>query len=250
MGVLDLYVADFPHGTEAGHARGCKGAACSNHGTDLPTCATAHRYYLADYRYRRLVDAGELDAAWAMLLEETHVDAPKSKVRVGRGDPTNALVTETKFPVAPPPPRPIPAPVFSPSQEAATRPKAPPQVKPEQHGTAYGYQLGCRKPADCPADPTCSAAMSTYQQDLKAAKKRAAEMGITLAELRKLDARAETPPAESSREYSEPLEPSSPPAESEDEASRRASADIEAAMKQLGDSIDAVLSAWRRHFPA
>jgi hypothetical protein len=54
MSQADIYAEDFPHGTPAGFAQGCRGATCANHGTEWPTCGDVNLRYQGDYTYRNV----------------------------------------------------------------------------------------------------------------------------------------------------------------------------------------------------
>lgn len=182
MGTTDkLFAPGFPHGTPDGWQQGCRGAACPNHGTDLPTCREAHRRYVGDYQYRRAVDAGETppsEAAAALAAAESAVAAAAARAA-----------------------RPRPAPAFSPAQDAAARAIAPVPARPpgkgasvstpaapdrtgrrlvphpvvgadgRRHGTMTGYGRGCRKGSPCPATPSCFEVAMDYYAARRRAKR-------------------------------------------------------------------------------
>lgn len=117
-------------GTPQGYKDGCRGANCANHRTDLMTCTQAHIRYQSDRTYRAQVDAGTATAE-----PETFVEPPRGKT-------------------------------------IRTEPGVPPRLKrpmlAHEHGTAYGYALGCHKDYPCPGghnQQTCTQVQAVKQQE-------------------------------------------------------------------------------------
>jgi hypothetical protein len=91
----DIYAGDFPHGTPAGFALGCRGATCANHATEWPTCKEANLRYQGDYMYRKRVDAGMTLAELRTADDRDAVIARRDVVVAERATP---LVVEPATP--------------------------------------------------------------------------------------------------------------------------------------------------------
>jgi hypothetical protein len=123
-------------GTPQGYKDGCRGANCANHRTDLMTCTQANIRYQSDNTYRKQVDAGTATAEREVFVE-----------------PVKAKAVRTSTAVPPRLKRPMLA---------------------HEHGTAYGYALGCRKTYPCPKGrngKTCTQAQAVAQQESRARRR-------------------------------------------------------------------------------
>lgn len=113
---LDIFAADFPHGTREGFARGCKSSQCPGEELGL-SCRAAAMRYAGDYSFRKRVDAGmsvveilTLEAEEEAARAQTVAAARRAERVAGVVKPVPAAVTKAKRPTA-----------MTPEQRAAKR---------------------------------------------------------------------------------------------------------------------------------
>jgi hypothetical protein len=221
MGVLDLYSADFPHGTTAGFDAGCRSAsACSFHGdANWLTCKEAQLARASDYNLSKLPRDQKIPRP------ETSPALPaKPKPRTGtKADSLLAPLgvnTTSKPKPAPPvtPPltdaapaaaadtEPVDQVIEAPVPEAAETIEKPAKIPRNlplddprfPHGKPAGYARGCRNDDDsCPAHAdglSCAASQRKYMADYRAA--RAANLVAETAAQLPDDDDVETPAVE------------------------------------------------------
>jgi hypothetical protein len=159
---LDIIEDGFPHGTIEGHRLGCKTGACPGKASELgDSCRQANIRYHGDWEYRKAVDAG-------LPLPPMVRDKPKgSKLKAA----TSSIIVEPTIDVAS-----TVAPL--PAEKPKLAPKAEPVKKVRatwQHGTAWGFQKGCKVDAECPAaiagGQSCGDVARAYWRDQQAKKR-------------------------------------------------------------------------------
>lgn len=119
--VDDLYDPDYPHGTPAGYDRGCRGAACLNHGSaEFLTCREAKEAAGGNWAYRNQ----PRDEPFPRT-----VDGPPAKQRdpipaggVGTSGIMAPLGQHKPSPPVTAPPSPVPVPVAMPAEEPLDEP--------------------------------------------------------------------------------------------------------------------------------
>lgn len=174
MSSMDLYEDGFPHSTREGYERGCRGSACPGKVEVGLSCAEAHARWHGDYRFNQRVNAGMSPAEiMAAEAEERAQEAAAAKAAAPapRKVPVAAEPVVAPVPVVEKAPR---ARLVEPEQPA--KPKRGPgrvRVTEIHHGTAYGYQRGCRDKETCPAPDgtSCWQAYRDYQNDYTARRR-------------------------------------------------------------------------------
>lgn len=130
------------HGSPQGYDLGCRSkGGCANHGhPTLMTCVAAHAAAGSD---------------WALGRRPRNEPIPKSARRLSRSPQQPAPTTEATTPAAAPAP-------------SGKRPTPRTEIK---HGTAHGFNRGCKRVEDCPShgsgDPTCTEAHRRYYRDYR-----------------------------------------------------------------------------------
>lgn len=185
MSAADQLDDDFPHGTVEGYRRGCKGKICPGVADAGQSCSQAWTRYNADYRYRKEVDAeakaGPKPVARPKLpaprpVPVVDVSPPAAAADERAREAATGTLPSRAYTVVPTTGIPAGLKPVTPH-----RPGRPPQ--PIRHGTAGGYQKGCRSVDDCPGNTegvTCVQARRNAQNATRA-KKRAQSTNQTTA---------------------------------------------------------------------
>jgi len=126
-----LFIPDFPHSTHEGYELGCRSnGGCE--GKDLITCNEAHRRYISDYSFQRMVLAGMTPAE---IIAADNADAIAAAV--------TSKAERMKL-------------VYS------SRGKR--ELKPLEHGTFQMFNRGCSTDDACPNEETCRMVYNAHKR--------------------------------------------------------------------------------------